>query len=251
MELNEAKNLIKQSNKILVFSGAGISKESGIPTFRDANGIWKDYNPLFWGTKTGLLANFTFNVKKFAKFFIAVVEPIAQALPNEGHLAIKNLETHKEVLIFTQNIDNLHQDSGSTNVNEVHGNIFEIVSKDQVIQKLNKEQFNNYLSKLKLAKTKKEIREVFKNILDFKNRVRPNIVLFNEGINQNAYGNAINFANKCDCLIIVGTSLSVYPAANIANKVSKAKIINIGYDSINGVLNLKGNASKILPLLIN
>jgi NAD-dependent deacetylase len=251
MELSKAKILVQQSAKILVFSGAGISKESGIPTFREDNGIWKEYSPFLWGTKTGLVANFHFNIKTFSRFFTTILDPIAQAIPNEGHLSLVELEKDREVFIFTQNIDNLHQEAGSKNVNEIHGNIFEITCKKKITKKLTKAEFTNCLNQLKAAETKKEIRATFKNILDFKNDIRPNIVLFNEVINQHAFDSAIEFAKDCDCLIIVGTSLNVYPAASIASEVSKDKIINVGYDSIKGVMNLIGNASEILPLLLN
>lgn len=251
MEINTAKELIKCSDKILIFTGAGMSQESGIPTFRDLNGIWKKYNPLIWATKSGLLFNFIFRRRKFATFIVNVSESIALATPHIGHFAICSLQKHKKTFLLTQNIDNLHQEAGSINVNEIHGNIYEITRNGKIIKCLKKQDFLKIILQLKTSYGRKNIREHLKPIINFYNSTRPNVVLFNEPINRKCYDQALSFAISCDCLIVIGTSLNVYPAAEIINVVNRDKTINIGYDPIPNAININGNASEILDQLIN
>lgn len=251
MEIINARELITSSEKILIFTGAGMSQESGIPTFRDLNGIWKKYNPLIWATKTGLFFNYIIRRKKFANFIIDIGECIATAKPHEGHFAISSIQKSKTTFILTQNIDNLHQDAGSVNVHEIHGNIFERRHNGKVTEKIEKTEFSNIIHELKKAKTRRSIKKGLNHIINFYNSVRPNVVLFNEPINIKSYDEAIDFAKSCDCLIVVGTSLRVYPAAEIVNEVSSCRIINIGYESIPNAINIVGNASKIINNLFN
>lgn len=246
----EAFEILEKSKKILFVTGAGISSASGIPTFRDTNGIWQKYNPLLWATKQGLYLNYIFNYKKFKQFLIDVLEPIAQATPNIGHVSIA--KCNKEVCILTQNIDNLHQLAGSDNVLEIHGNIFEIHHGQKLKFKLTNKELISIIHNIKISKNKIAFKKAIQIILNFKKRIRPNVILFGEEINLHALNEANNFLNVCDCLIIVGTSLKVYPAANIISLANgkNIKIINIGFEKINKAINIRGTANDILSQLL-
>lgn len=179
--------------KITFFTGAGISEESGIPTFRTGeNSIWNKYNP-----------DIVCNIKSWPKhkekilgFFNEVMDLVVDCEPNEAHKLIADLEWDHEVTVVTTNVDNLHEKAGSTNVIHIHGNIFESCDiKRNHVRKLN--------SHIELG------------MLDFKSQkqLRHNVVMFGEMPYH--LDKAWELCNNCDILVIIGTSLSVYPAANL------------------------------------
>ena len=112
-----------------MFTGAGVSAESGIPTFRDDEGFWQHFPVDEFATWKGLVRTAIRQPRRVAEFIHAVLQPIAVAKPNAGHRVIAEMEKHVGVTVVTQNIDNLHQEAGSTIVHEIHGSLFEVVTR--------------------------------------------------------------------------------------------------------------------------
>ncbi len=185
------KGQIEKFKKIVFVTGAGISQESGIPTFRGKDGLWKNYDVM----KLATIDAFYHDPKLVWEWYNERRMNIFQAQPNLGHKAIAELEKYADVVVLTQNIDGLHQKSGSSRVLELHGSIVKI--------------------KCSICDYKEEI---LRNISDLPpvckcgNLLRPDVVWFGESLPQNVWKNAINFANNCDLMIIAGTSLAVSPA---------------------------------------
>ena len=118
----EITKQIKEIKEIVVVTGAGVSQESGIPTFRGKDGFWKNYDPM----KLATIEAFYENPKLVWEWYNERRENIFSAKPNQGHKAIVKLEKYATVTILTQNIDGLHQKAGSSNVFELHGSIMKI-----------------------------------------------------------------------------------------------------------------------------
>jgi NAD-dependent deacetylase len=179
--------------KLVVFTGAGISAESGIKTFRDAGGLWEEYDihdvatPEAWEKDKELVLGF-YNARR---------KQVLDAKPNEAHRALAKLEDKFEVHIITQNIDDLHERAGSTRVLHLHG---EILKSRSTIDPSLVYQVKGGNVKLgdKCAKG---------------SQLRPHIVWFGEMVPNMEQAYAI--ASKADIFLIIGTSLNVYPAAGL------------------------------------
>jgi NAD-dependent deacetylase len=184
--------------KIVVLSGAGISAESGIATFRDANGLWEGHDimevasPEGWRKNPELVLNF-YNERR--KNGLA-------AQPNAGHLALVELEKKFDVVIVTQNVDNLHERGGSSNVIHLHGEIFK--SRSTVDENL---VYDMKGWELKLG-----------DLCEKGSQLRPHIVWFGEMVPM--IEKAVMEVSLADIFIVVGTSLLVYPAAGLIDYVS-------------------------------
>lgn len=179
--------------KLVVFSGAGVSAESGLQTFRDSDGLWENYNvmdvatPEAWQKDPGLVLEF-YNKRRIQTL---------QAQPNAAHLGIAQLEDHFDVTVITQNIDNLHEKAGSKDVLHLHGEITKVRSSTDA--SLVYEWENELI--LEGDQCEKG------------SQLRPHIVWFGEAVpNMPAAEKVVSTA---DILIIVGTSLNVYPAASL------------------------------------
>jgi len=178
--------------KLVVFTGAGISQESGIKTFRDSGGLWEDYNisdvcsPEAWKKDPELVLEFYNKRRKQA----------LEAKPNRGHEIIAELEKHFEVQIITQNIDDLHERAGSTNVLHLHGEITKArsIGTEKVYTIGNKSIFLN-------------------DLCNDGYQLRPHIVWFGEDVPNILI--AENIVKTADILLIIGSSLNVYPAAGL------------------------------------
>ncbi|WP_100182908.1 SIR2 family NAD-dependent protein deacylase [Candidatus Nitrosotenuis aquarius] len=182
---------IKDAKKIVFVTGAGISQESGIPTFRGKDGLWRKYDSMQLAT----IDAFYEDPKLVWEWYEERRTNILAAKPNAGHFAISELAKFKEVIVLTQNIDGLHQRSGSRHVLELHGSIIRIKCtvcdfKDNITT-----SFDSLPPKCKCG-----------NIL------RPDVVWFGEGLPQDVWDEAISHAQTCDVMIIAGTSLVVSPA---------------------------------------
>ncbi|MBY0424717.1 MAG: NAD-dependent deacylase [Cytophagales bacterium] len=183
--------------KIVVMSGAGISAESGIATFRDSGGLWEGYDimevatPEGWRKNKSLVLDFYNQRRKQA----------LNASPNLGHLALKRLEEKYEVVIITQNVDNLHEKAGSSHVIHLHGELFK--SRSTLDEHL---IYDIEGWELKLGDTCAK-----------GSQLRPHIVWFGEMVPM--MENAILEAKEADIFIVVGTSLVVYPAAGLIDYV--------------------------------
>lgn len=181
--------------QIVVFTGAGVSAESGIKTFRDSDGLWEQYNindvatPEAWRKNSELVLEF-YNARR---------KQILEAKPNAAHIAIAKLQKHFKVQVITQNIDNLHERAGSKNVLHLHGEITKSRStaNPQLIYPIKGASLN-------LGDTCKK-----------GSQLRPHIVWFGEEVPEMV--NAYKLAAKADLFIVIGTSLNVYPAAGLIN----------------------------------
>ncbi|EPA9173340.1 TPA: NAD-dependent deacetylase [Acinetobacter baumannii] len=198
--------------KLVVFSGAGMSAESGISTFRDSNGLWENYDiqqvatPEAWERNPALVQRF-YNERR---------KNILEAQPNEAHQYIAKLQDHYDVQVITQNIDDLHERAGSQNVLHLHGNIRLAKSSGPDAQYTTQfYEVNGW--KLDLEQ-------------DFCPNgypLRPHVVWFGEAVP--AYEEAIRLVQSADIFIIIGSTLSVYPVAALVHEIphySKAYYID-------------------------
>lgn len=185
---------LKEAQKIVFVTGAGISQESGIPTFRGKDGLWKSYDVM----KLATIDAFYEDPKLVWEWYNERRKNIFSANPNLGHKAIAELEKFVKVIVVTQNIDGLHQRAGSTKVLELHGSIIEI--------------------KCTVCDFKNKILTEFTNIPPLckcGNILRPNVVWFGEPLPQDVWQEAMIHVATCDVMVVVGTSLVVSPANSL------------------------------------
>ncbi len=227
---------IKKARKIVFVTGAGISQESGIPTFRGKDGLWKKYDPM----KLATIDAFYDDPKLVWEWYEDRRKNILAAKPNAGHDAIAKLEDFSKVVVLTQNIDGLHQRAGSTNVLELHGSIIRIKCtvcnyKDEITTKF----------------------DVLPPICKCGSILRPDVVWFGEPLPQKVWQEAVAQANSCDVMIISGTSLLVSPANSlpIYAKQNNAVLIEVNPEqtmmSTEMDLSLKTTSAAALPELIS
>jgi NAD-dependent deacetylase len=180
--------------KVAVLTGAGISAESGIKTFRDSGGLWENHrvedvaSPEGWERDMELVLNF-YNQRR---------KQLLECKPNRAHFALAELENKYDVTIITQNVDDLHERGGSTNVIHLHGELLKARSTvdEQLTYKWHKDITN-------------------KDTCDKGSQLRPDIVWFGEAVPK--IEDAARIVQQCDIFIVVGTSLVVYPAAGLIN----------------------------------
>lgn len=183
--------------KIVVFSGAGMSAESGIKTFRDTGGLWEQY-------KIEDVATFDAwkkNQKLVLDFYNQRRKQIIEAKPNTAHKLVAQLQQEFDVQVITQNIDDLHERAGSSKVLHLHGEIM----KGRSTKK------SNLVYSLKSW----EIKEG--DVCELGSQIRPHIVWFGEAVPE--MDNAIHLTEQADIFVTIGTSLNVYPAANLIHAV--------------------------------
>jgi NAD-dependent deacetylase len=163
--MKEIINLIKEKN-VVAFCGAGVSSESGIPTFRGKGGLWEKYDPQIYATREGLASLFLYEVHKMKSFIIDFYTTFLKTKPNYSHFALKELEEKGYLVgIITQNIDDFHYQVGSRQVAEVHGNAYKFICPNcQTEEKRTKKEIENFIECLKKENTKKGIQ---KEILKF------------------------------------------------------------------------------------
>ena len=180
--------------KLVVLTGAGISAESGLKTFRDSDGLWEGYDiedvatPMAWKRNPQLVLDF-YNYRR---------KNVLDAEPNAAHIGLAALEKDFDVHIITQNIDDLHERAGSTKVLHLHGEIFKMRSEQN-------------------AELVYEIRDDIKigNIAEDGAQLRPHIVWFHEAVPMIEV--AVPIVHSAEIFVVVGTSLVVYPAAGLVN----------------------------------
>ena len=237
--LAEAARFLKEGRgHVIAVTGAGISAESGIPTFRDANGLWAKYPPEEYATIDAYFAN----PGKVWKFWTELAHSFKDVQPNAGHRALAELESLGFLeAIITQNIDNLHQSAGSQRVVEYHGNArFLMCPECRHRDALDLEHPGNtppYCACGSLMK--------------------PDIVMFGELIPPAAMQEAAHLAETCAVMLVVGTSAQVYPAAGLPfmAKQHGAYVIEVNTqptEFTHGITNafLQGPAGKMLPKLV-
>jgi len=232
-EIDEFLNLIKKSKYIVAFTGAGISVESGIPQFRGSEGLWTKYNPEIYGTFSGIISKFLISPSKVVNFIYDFISPVLIAKPNISHITLSELEKKGYLKsLITQNIDNLHQESGSKNVIELHGNIYRWRCKKCKKQEfIGKEVLERFIESLKNIKGRKNLIKYILNFIkcDCSGRKRPDIVFFGELLPEKEFKKAEVESKKADLFIIIGTSGIVRPASDLPYiaKESGAKIVEI------------------------
>ncbi|WP_405296539.1 SIR2 family NAD-dependent protein deacylase [Algibacter sp. Ld11] len=181
---------------IVVLSGAGISAESGIKTFRDANGLWEGHDVMEVATPEG----FAENPELVLNFYNQRRAQLHEVEPNKAHKALANLEKEYKVSIITQNVDDLHERAGSQDVTHLHGELLKIRS-----------TFDE--TDIKTWTTDLNIGDLCKKGY----QLRPHIVWFGEDVPM--LDKAIKICETADVLIIIGTSMQVYPAAGLMHYV--------------------------------
>jgi len=207
-------NWVKESCNIVFFGGAGVSTESGIPDFRSVDGL---YNQDYKYPPETILSH-TFYVKKPEEFFEFYKKKMLfpEAEPSTTHKKLAELEKCGKLKgIITQNIDGLHQKAGSKNVIELHGSVL-----------------RNYCEKCgKFYNVNYVIDSAHIPVCICGGRVKPDVILYEEGLNENNMREAINLISEADVLIIGGTSLGVYPAAGLIDYYKGNKLVLINKSS--------------------
>jgi len=184
--------------RLVILTGAGMSAESGIRTFRDTNGLWEEYDVM----EVASIDGWRKNPELILRFYNERRKQMFSCEPNKGHKLLAELEKHFDVQIITQNIDNLHEKAGSTSVLHLHGELIKARSSVD--------------PSLIYTIGEKEIRLGEK--CEKGSQLRPHIVWFGEAVP--AIEEAIPFVESADILCIIGTSLNVYPAAGLLHYAS-------------------------------
>ena len=230
------KDRIKNIEKVVFVTGAGISQESGIPTFRGKEGLWRNHDPM----KLATIDAFYDNPKLVWEWYNERRKNIFQAQTNQGHKAIAELEKYTQVVVLTQNIDGLHQKAGSSRVLELHGSIVKI--------------------KCSACDFKNEIwTEISKNppLCKCGNILRPDVVWFGESLPQNVWRKAMVLASECDLMVVVGTSLVVSPANTLPIYAQQNNAIMIEINPENTGMSsemdlvIKDSSTVALPKLVS
>ncbi|MEP7154231.1 MAG: NAD-dependent deacylase [Betaproteobacteria bacterium] len=238
--LHLAREALSRARAVCILTGAGISAESGIPTFRDAlTGLWGKFKPEELATPGAFLAN----PKLVWEWYAWRREKVMAAQPNPGHLALAALERKcvardANFTLVTQNVDGLHQAAGSRNVVELHGNIRRVKC------------FDHHHPAATWDDSTVPPRCSQCNSL-----LRPDVVWFGESLPEEALATAMQMARACDVFLSVGTSTVVEPAASLPflARQSGATVIEINPDatplSSIAQISLRGTAGEILPQL--
>ncbi|MDD3453440.1 MAG: NAD-dependent protein deacylase [Bacilli bacterium] len=225
-DIDKLNKMINQSNNIVFFGGAGVSTESGIPDFRSVDGLYRKkykYNP------EEILSHHFFinNTKEFYEFYFDKMI-YKDVLPNDCHKKLVELEkVGKLKAIITQNIDNLHSKAGSQNIYQLHGTI-----NDNYCMLC-----NNYYDLNYMIYHRKNL------ICSCGGIIKPDVVLYEEPLNDNIVNDAIKAIKNADMLIIGGTSLNVFPAASLIDFFNGKYLVVINKD--------KTSCDNLADLVIN
>lgn len=187
---------MKSKKKLVVLSGAGISAESGIKTFRDSNGLWENHSIEDVASPEG----FARNPKLVLDFYNLRRQQLNEVFPNEAHKILADLEENFDVHIITQNVDDLHERAGSTKVVHLHGEL-------KKVRPVN--------SETKIIPWEKDLNPG--DLDENGNQLRPHIVWFGEMVPE--MENAMKIASEADVFLVIGTSLQVYPAAGLIDYI--------------------------------
>ena len=213
-KIQKFKQLVDESNNIVFFGGAGVSTESGIPDFRSKDGL---YNQTYKYPPEQILSHtfFTNNTEEFYKFYKAKMNSLKYK-PNITHIKLAELENKGKLkAVITQNIDGLHQKAGSKTVYELHGSVL-----------------RNYCIECKKFY---EAGDVFNSDGIPKctcgGIIKPDVVLYEEGLNDDTLRNSVFAIQNADLLIVAGTSLTVQPAASLINYFSGKNLVLINRDA--------------------
>ena len=231
-EIENAAAILSKATRGSAFCGAGGSEESGIATFRDPGGLWDQVDPVDVGTAEGLISALDRNAQKLLPVFMNILDSFEQANHNPGHKALADLESMGILTsVITQNVDNLHQEAGSLEVIEVHGNLFRMKCLScSRIQHVERKEFVREIKDKLNAMTEFNLTSMVSlaPVCDACNSMmRPDVVMFGEAVQH--LPKAFGIAQSTDVMLVLGTSGNVYPAAYfpVEAKKSGARIIVI------------------------
>lgn len=237
--IEQAVSLLKDANKVAVMTGAGVSAESGVPTFRDANGLWEGHRVEEVATPEA----FQRDPNLVWKFYNLRREKLWTVQPNPGHVALAEMEqrwTSERFTLSTQNIDGLHRAAGSVNVLELHGNLARV--RCTVCSYLEERVGENL--------------EPLPTCPECQSLIRPDVVWFNEMLPQDVWQKAAEASGECDCFLVVGTSAVVYPAAGLVDLAQQfgAKVIEINPKATPVTsrvdVSIQGKSGEVLPQIV-
>jgi NAD-dependent deacetylase len=243
--VKHAADLVEHAQQVVVFTGAGVSTESGIPDFRSPHcGLWDDQDPMIVASMTGFRQNPT----AFFDWVRPLTQSLMDAIPNPAHNALAALEVAGKVsAIITQNIDGLHQYAGSRTVHEVHGNLrtatcthcFKTYDTADILH-------DHLTEQIPLC-----------DCQAYGSVIKPDVILFGEQLPYHTVQLARKALTSADLLIVAGSSLSVEPASRIpgfaVQQGTKLIIINYEPTSADGFADvvINDNVSEILPAIVN
>ncbi len=241
-DLRRAADRVGSAQRVVVFTGAGVSKESGIATFRDpGEGLWAQYDPMDLATREAYLRDPAFVWRWYRERF----GKLREAQPNPGHVALAELERHvPSVIVVTQNIDGLHQRAGSGDVIELHGS----AARFKCLGERHTGFTWDDLSGSEAAEPPR--------CPKCGDLIRPDVVWFGEQLPHEAITRALDVARRCDVMLVVGTSGVVQPAASmplLALQSGDFLIdVNPEPDELAGMAHafLQGPGGEVLPLLV-
>ncbi|MHA2395590.1 MAG: SIR2 family NAD-dependent protein deacylase [Candidatus Thorarchaeota archaeon] len=241
--IKRAKELVAKSKKITAFTGAGISVDSGIPDFRSEGGLWERYDPHEYAT----IESFTQNPTKFWTMGRELAETILKAEPNSAHDGLAKLEADGKLIgVITLNIDNLHQAAGNEHVVELHGNYLRAhcieCNAEYVGEKVHQSVVNG---------------EIPPKCEKCSGVLKSEAILFGEQLPEAAMSEATDMCRDTDLMLVIGTSLSIYPAAFLPQlaKNSGAKVILVNLEGVNrdsvADIVLRGRATEVIPKIVD
>jgi NAD-dependent deacetylase len=238
--LGRAADVLRRAGRVCVLTGAGVSAESGVPTFRASDGLWEGHriedvaSPGGWERNPALVWQF-YNARR---------ENVGRVKPNPGHDALVQMERRwgDDFLLVTQNVDGLHRQAGSKNVLEIHGSL----------------RHTRCLGCGAVANRGLEPLGDAPECPRCRDRLRPHIVWFGEGLDDDIWMAALGGASSCDVLLVVGTSAVVYPAASLVpiakRRAIPATVIEVNLArteaSANADIGLYGPSGAVLPKLV-
>lgn len=219
-EIEQLRQIMRESDRIVFFGGAGVSTESNIPDFRSQDGLYNQKNQYPYPPEVMLSRSFfDSHPKEFFQFYFDRMIAL-DAVPNPAHYALAKLEKEGKLsAVITQNIDGLHQKAGSVNVLELHGSVLRnscmTCGKYYGLEDVLKLRDENGIPRCELDQS----------------IIKPDVVLYEEGLDQEVLSQAVYEISHCDTLIVGGTSLVVYPAAGLLQYFRGRHLVLINRDA--------------------
>lgn len=254
-DIKRAAAVIVERANVVAFSGAGVSKESGIPTFREPGGLWDRFEE---GATAGIMGVISQYTRKAPDILEELLETFRKALPNPGHLALAELERLGLLRsVITQNIDNLHREAGNKVVFELHGSVYRLrclgCGKKTPRER---EQFIADFQRLIGEMREKGTHNIFALMphCECGGLLRPDFVAFGEPVQE--LQESINAASACSVMLVLGTSGVVYPAASLPGCAREAGAVVIEVNPQRSALThlahhfLPGPTGEVLPKIL-
>lgn len=252
--IEKAAGIIAERGRVVAFSGAGVSKESGIPTFREPGGLWDRFSPGASGGIMGVISAYT---RKAPDILEELLETFRKARPNPGHIALAELEKLGLLLsVITQNIDNLHHEAGNKTVYELHGSVYRLRCLGCGLKMTRERQeFLDQFAELIAEMRRKGTHNIFSLMphCECGGMFRPDFVAFGEAVQD--LPQSIEAASTCRVMLVLGTSGVVYPAASLPGYARDAGAVIIEVNPKKSALThladffLEGPTGELVPRL--